>query len=101
MANRTEQEDMTQSLLKMARDLKASSIHFSSSLDSEKDVLDRANAGLDSNVSGVEVANRRLSGLRRLSEGRGWWGRMQLYAIIAGLWLAVLVVFLWVPKLRF
>lgn len=100
LANRTEQEDLTSSLLTLARDLKHSSIHFSTSLESEKDILDRAGSGLDTNVSGLESASRKMSGLRRLSEGTGWWGRIVLYAYIAGLWLLALVLVLGLPKLR-
>lgn len=100
-ANRTEQEDLTQSLLSLAKDLKLSSINFSSSLQSEKDVLEKAGAGLDSNVSGMEVTSKRMGGLRRLSEGTGWWGRMLLYAYIAGLWIVAFVLVVGLPKLRF
>ncbi len=39
--------------------------------------------------------------LKRMSEGKGWWGRIMLYAWIGGLWVvAILLVFVG-PKLRF
>jgi hypothetical protein len=85
----------------MASALKASSQSFSSSLESEKTVLDSATSGLDKNEQGMEAAQRRVGALRRLTEGRGWWGRMVMYAYIAGLMvLAILIVFV-LPKLRF
>ena len=49
----------------------------------------------------MEAAQKRVGALRRLTEGRGWWGRMLMYAYIAGLMvLAILIVFV-LPKLRF
>jgi hypothetical protein len=39
--------------------------------------------------------------LRRMTEGKGWWDRIKLYGMIAGLWLiAFLIVFVG-PKIRF
>ncbi|KAH8756550.1 hypothetical protein BGZ57DRAFT_909276 [Hyaloscypha finlandica] len=99
--NRTEQESLTASLLSMASQLKTSSQSFSASLESEKTILDSATTGLDKNERGMEAAQKRVGALRRLTEGRGWWGRMLMYAYIAGLMvLAILIVFV-LPKLRF
>jgi len=100
-ANDTESADLTSSLFTLARALKASSTQFSESLTTDTETLNRATEGLDKNTSGMEAAGRRISLLRRMSEGKGWWGRMMLYAWIAGLWvLAILLVFVG-PKLRF
>lgn len=64
-------------------------------------MVDRAVQGLDKNVTGMDAAGRRMGMLRRMTEGRGWWGRMLMYAWIIGLWLvAVFIVYLG-PKLRF
>ncbi|KAI9799732.1 MAG: hypothetical protein M1833_003851 [Piccolia ochrophora] len=99
--NRTEQEDLTSSLLNMAQALRASSQAFSSSLESEKEILDRAGEGLDQNASGMEAAEKRMGMLRRMTEGKGWLGRMLLYAWIAGLMMIALIIVGVLPKLRF
>lgn len=99
--NRTEQEQLTGSLLAMASALKESSRAFATSLEEEKSVLDSATTGLDKNELGLEAAQRRMGYLRTMTEGKGWWGRMLMYAWIAGLMvLAILIVFV-MPKLRF
>ncbi|CZR58055.1 uncharacterized protein PAC_07945 [Phialocephala subalpina] len=99
--NRTEQENLTRSLLNMASALKESSHAFATSLEEEKGVLDSATKGLDKNELGLEAAQRRMGYLRTMTEGRGWWGRMLMYAwIFALMIIAILVVFV-MPKLRF
>ncbi len=85
----------------MAQALKASSQSFASSLESEKEVLNRASEGLDKNTSGMEAAEKRMGTLRRMSEGRGWLGRLLMYAWIAGLWVVALIIVVILPKLRF
>ena len=100
-AHRAEQTDLTDSLLGLARALKASSAGFGAALAAEKDVLARAGAGLDSNVVGMEDAGGRLGRLRRAAEGRGWWGRMMLFAYVGALWVVALVLVVVLPKLRF
>ncbi|KAJ5161619.1 hypothetical protein N7492_007011 [Penicillium capsulatum] len=98
---RLEQEDLTGSLLSLASQLKASSQNFQTSLASEQSVLDRAVHGIDRTSSTMEAAGQRMGMLRRMTEGKGWWGRMMLYAWIFGLWVvAILIVFVG-PKLRF
>jgi hypothetical protein len=98
--NRTEQESLTTSLIGLAKALKDSSIQFSSSLEAEKDVLKRAEGGLDKSSQGMEAAGRKMSMLRRMSEGQGWWGRIKLYAFIFGLWVACFLVVFVGPKIR-
>jgi hypothetical protein len=85
----------------MASALKASSQAFSSSLESEKTVLDSATSGLDKNELGLEAAQRRMGLLRRMSEGKGWWGRMVMYAWIALLMVIALIIVFVLPKFRF
>ena len=92
---------MTASLLSMASQLKASYHAFASSLDAEKTILDSAASGLDKNEQGMEAAQKRVGALRKLTEGRGWWGRMLMYAWIAGLMVIALMVVFVMPKLRF
>ena len=99
--DRSEQETLTESLLEMAKQLKAQSVHFSNTLESDKGVVDRAVSGLDKNQINMDAASQRMGTLRRMTEGKGWWDRMKLYAMIGGLWLlAFLIVFIG-PKIRF
>ncbi len=98
---RNEQEELTTDLLNMARQLKEQSIHFGNTLEGDKSVVDRALAGLDKNTLNMDAASRRMGTLRRMTEGKGWWDRIKLYGMIAGLWLiAFLIVFVG-PKIRF
>ena len=100
-SNDSESANLTSSLFTLAQALKASSTQFSASLSTDTEALNRATEGLDKNTTGMEAAGRRMGLLKRMSEGQGWWGRMMLYAWIAGLWvLAILLVFAG-PKLRF
>ncbi|KAF2214764.1 hypothetical protein CERZMDRAFT_95152 [Cercospora zeae-maydis SCOH1-5] len=99
--NATEQEALTQGLLGLAKALKESSQQFGASLESEKDVLKRAEGGLDKNAQGMEAAEKKMGTLRKMSEGQGWWGRIKLYAFIFGLWVACFLLVFVGPKLRF
>ncbi|EPQ63621.1 Bgt-2175 [Blumeria graminis f. sp. tritici] len=99
--NRTEQEDLANSLLEMAQSLKTSSLAFGVALGEEKEVLMKATQGLDKNEQELEIAQKRMGLLRRVSEGKGRFGRLLMYLWVAGLAVtAVAVVFL-MPKLRF
>ncbi|BCS18546.1 uncharacterized protein APUU_11374A [Aspergillus puulaauensis] len=99
--DRLEQENLTSSLLDLATQLKSSSHAFQASLEAEKSVLARAAEGLDRTTGNLASAERRMGMLRRMTEGKGWWGRMLLYAWIFALWIvAILIVFVG-PKLRF
>jgi hypothetical protein len=96
-----EQEDLTSSLLTLASQLKSSSKTFQSTLEGEKSALDRAVSGIDRTSTTMGAAGKRMGLLRKMTEGKGWWGRMMLYAWIFGLWVvAILIVFVG-PKLRF
>ena len=99
--NRTEQEALTTSLLSLASKLKESSRAFAKDLDGEKDVLEGTSRGMDKNESGLNAAGKKMGMLRGMTEGRGWWGRMLMYAWIAGLAVAALVVVFVLPKFRF
>lgn len=98
---RREQDLLSESILKIASDLKASSVSFSETLEQDKDVVARAGQGLDKNERGLEAAARRMGMLRRVTEGKGWWGRIMLYLWIYGLMLVLVVVVFGLPKLRF
>lgn len=96
-----EQENISELLHGMALKLKANSLAFGHALEEDKNTVQAAGAGLDRNERGLEAAARRMGTLRRMSEGKGWFGRMMLYAWIFGLMVvAVLLVFV-LPKLRF
>jgi hypothetical protein len=100
-AHRMEQEDLTSSLLTLAAQLKNSSKSFQSTLEGEKSALDRAVSGIDRTSTTMEAAGKRMGMLRKMTEGKGLWGRMMLYAWIFGLWIiAILIVYVG-PKLRF
>lgn len=98
---RREQDLLSESILKIASDLKASSLSFSETLEQDKDVVARAGQGLDRNERGLDAAARRMGMLRRVAEGKGWWGRVMLYAWIYGLMIVLVVVVFGLPKLRF
>jgi len=99
--NRSEQENLTTGLLSLAQALKQSSLQFSSSLESEKDVLKRAEGGLDKNTQDMEAASQRMGMLRRMSEGQGLLGRIKLYGFIFALWVVCFLLVFVGPKLRF
>jgi hypothetical protein len=90
--DRSEQEGLTNSLLEMAKQLKQQSIHFGRTLESDTGVLDRAVSALDTSSQGMDAAGQRIGTLRRMTEGKGWWDRMKLYAMISGLWVAIFLV---------
>jgi hypothetical protein len=99
--NRNEQEQLTTSLLEMAKQLKQQSIHFGTTLENDKGVLDRATSGLDKNTSTMDAASQRMGTLRRMTEGKGFFARLKLYGMIGGLWvICILIVFVG-PKIRF
>ncbi|EME88414.1 uncharacterized protein MYCFIDRAFT_149088 [Pseudocercospora fijiensis CIRAD86] len=98
--NRTEQESLTSGLLGLAKALKESSQQFGASLEAEKDILKNAEGGLDKNALGMDAAAQKMGTLRQMSEGQGWWGRMKLYAMIFGLWVACFLVVFVGPKIR-
>ncbi|KAH7092228.1 hypothetical protein FB567DRAFT_463258 [Paraphoma chrysanthemicola] len=99
--HRDEQESLTTSLLDMAKQLKQQSLLFGQTLESDKSIVDRAVSGLDQNQLNMDAASRRMGTLRKMTEGRGWFARMKLYALIFGLWvIAFLIVFVG-PKIRF
>lgn len=99
--NRQEQETISDELLLFAQRLKDSSLRFQSTLEQDKDVVNRAASGLDKNTTGMESASSRMGTLRKMTEGRGWWARISLYGKIAILWVVALVIVFVLPKLRF
>ncbi|TLS30715.1 hypothetical protein PpBr36_03572 [Pyricularia pennisetigena] len=98
---RAEQEQLSESMVKMARSLKESSRAFAASLEEDQAVMQRASEGLNKNELGIEAATRRMGTLRKMTEGEGWWGRMRLYAMVYGLMVALILFVFVIPKLRF
>lgn len=100
-SNKHEQDILTSSLLDVAKQLKSSTRQFGALLEADREVATQAERGLDKNVAGLEAADRKMGMLRKMTEGKGWLGRMKLYAILAGLWLAAFLLVFVGPKLRF
>ncbi|KAF2774352.1 hypothetical protein EJ03DRAFT_332806 [Teratosphaeria nubilosa] len=99
--NRSEQDTLTTSLLALARQLKESSQQMGASITAERDVLRRAEGSLDKSSQGMQAAEKKMGTLRRMSEGQGWYGRLKLYGMIVGLWVACFLLVFVGPKLRF
>lgn len=99
--HRTEQEALTESLVSIAQQLRESTLTFSSALESEKDILENATTGLEKNVGGMESTQQKMGVLRRMTEGKGFLGRMMLYAWIFCLMVIAILIVGVAPKLRF
>lgn len=99
--HRKEQEALSDDILRMATELKTKSLSTSRLLEQDKDVLSRVGESLDTTDRNMESAGRRMSTLSKLTEGRGWWGRMLLFAMVYGMMALLVLMFLLLPKLRF
>jgi hypothetical protein len=99
--NNREHENLSNIMLEMAKDLKKNSQSFAAALENDKGVLDSAVQGMDRNELGLEAATRRMGTLRNLTEGRGLFGRLLMYAYIAGLMVVAILLVFAMPKLRF
>ncbi|KAH7159947.1 hypothetical protein B0J13DRAFT_540012 [Dactylonectria estremocensis] len=98
---RVEQDELSNSILMMAGALKESSQRFSDTLEADKEVITRAGDGMEKTEVGMEAAQGRMGTLRKLTEGKGWWGRMILFAWVYGLMVALILLVFVMPKLRF
>ncbi|KAJ4012191.1 hypothetical protein NW752_004585 [Fusarium irregulare] len=98
---RSEQEALSESILQMAGALKSSSQRFSDTLEADKDVVGRASEGMDKTEQSMEAARGRMGTLKRMTEGKGYIGRLKLYAMVYGLMLVCFLVVFFMPKLRF
>ncbi|KAI6778811.1 uncharacterized protein J7T54_002641 [Emericellopsis cladophorae] len=96
-----EREDLAEKVYKMAQAMKKQQISIASSLDAEKDIMGRATEGMERTGRGMEAAKGTMGSLMRMSEGKGWWGRIMLYAWIYGLMVALVLLVFVTPKLRF
>ncbi|KAI9720288.1 MAG: hypothetical protein M1828_005751 [Chrysothrix sp. TS-e1954] len=100
-SHETEQTMLTDSLLTLASALKASTMSFSDNVTASNPLVDRTSQALDKNVGGMEQTSQNLGMLRRMTEGRGWWSRLGLWAKVGVLWSVMLLVMFVMPKLRF
>lgn len=98
---RAEQDVLSESILKMAQALKASSHKFSSTLEADIEVVTKAGEGIEKTQGGMEAATGRMTTLKRMTEGKGWWGRVILYAWVYGLMVGLILLVFVMPKLRF
>jgi len=98
--HRHEQDSLIEQILQFSSGLHATALRFNDKMESEKLTLQKAEHAMDKAETGMESAGRRMTGLRRITEGEGWWGRMKLYAFIYGLMLLLVVVVFVLPKLR-
>ena len=98
---RAEQEALVDNILQYASALRDSSQRFNDTLEKDKAVLDRAAEGMNRAETGIEAARRRMNVLTKMTEGKGWWGRMLLFAWVYGLMVVLILVVFVLPKLRF
>ncbi|KAK4115029.1 hypothetical protein N656DRAFT_747714 [Canariomyces notabilis] len=98
---RAEQDALSESILRLAEQLKASSQAFSASLEEDKELVNRAGEGMSRAGESMQRVSQRMGALQRMVEGEGWFGRMRLYVIIYGLMVVLVLVVGVMPKLRF
>ncbi|KAK6329725.1 hypothetical protein TWF696_003591 [Orbilia brochopaga] len=96
--DRHEQDDLSESLLKMAAQLKENSRRFADDLEDEKDVLRAAAEGLDKNTAGIQGAGLRMLQLKQ-GQDVTWWYQLKVFAALIGLAFTAIIIF-WLPKLR-
>lgn len=85
----------------MAGALKSSSQKFSDTLDADKEVVGRAGEGIDKTEQSMEAARGRMGTLKKMTEGKGYFGRLLLFAWVYGLMVVCILVVFVMPKLRF
>ncbi|KID89266.1 synaptobrevin [Metarhizium guizhouense ARSEF 977] len=98
---KAEQDDLSRSILQLASALKHSSKRFAVTLEADKDVLEKTGEGINKAEQSMRSAAGRMGKLRQMTEGKGWWGRMILYAWVYGLMLGLVLLVFLMPKLRF
>ncbi|ERS96992.1 uncharacterized protein SPSK_02573 [Sporothrix schenckii 1099-18] len=98
--HRREQEVLSEDILRLAQALKEKSLLTSRMLEDDKDVVDRVGEGMNTTTDSLSAASRSMAVLSRMTEGKGWWGRMLLLGMVYGSMLALLLLFLFLPKLR-
>ncbi|OAA58059.1 Vesicle transport protein, Use1 [Niveomyces insectorum RCEF 264] len=99
--HRREQEALSEDILRLAQALKEKSLTTSRLLEDDKDIVDRVGEGLHTTNVSLTAASRSMALLSRMTEGKGWWGRMLMLAMVYGLMVLLVLMFLFLPKLRF
>lgn len=100
-SHESEQTALTDSLLTLASALKASTLSFSDSVTASNPLVEKTSEALDKNVGGMERASQNMGMLRKMTEGKGWWSRLGLWAKVGVLWVVLILVVFVMPKLRF
>lgn len=109
------QESISESLLQMARQLKVSTQGIGLSLEEDREVLEKASSNMDKTHDSMENTQGRLRNLKALQSGGsgtwllggqhgllgGWMWEWKMYAIIAILWVVLILVVFVGPKIRF
>ncbi|CAK7265631.1 hypothetical protein SEPCBS57363_001681 [Sporothrix epigloea] len=98
--HRREQEALSEDILRLAQALKEKSLTTSRMLEDDKEIVDRVGEGMNTTTDSLSAASRSMAVLTRMTEGKGWWGRMLLLGMVYGLMLLLLLLFLFLPKLR-
>jgi hypothetical protein len=95
------QRELEESLVGMSVQLKQQAMAMNKALHHDKALIDRAQGGLDTSVSGMAAAFQNMQWLRRMSEEQGFLGRLKLYGMIVGMWVLLILLVFVAPKLRF
>lgn len=98
---RVDQDSLIEGILGYASALKDSTQRFHDSLDKDRGAMERAAEGVERAGTGMEGTRKLLGTLQRMTEGKGWWGRMGLYAWVYGLMVFLVFMVFTFPKLRF
>ncbi len=98
--HRREQEALSEDILRLAQALKEKSLATSRLLEDDKGVVDRVGDGMSTTTDSLSAASRSMAVLTRMTEGKGWWGRMLLLGMVYGLMALLVLLFLFLPKLR-
>ncbi|EPE03298.1 synaptobrevin [Ophiostoma piceae UAMH 11346] len=98
--HRREQEELSGDILRLAHALKEKSMATARMLEDDKEVVDRVGDGMNTTTDSLTAASKSMALLSRMTEGKGWWGRMMLMAMVYGLMLLLVLLFLFLPKLR-
>ncbi|KAI9897204.1 hypothetical protein N3K66_008226 [Trichothecium roseum] len=95
-----ERDGMAEKVYEMARAMRRQQDDMADALGAEKELLGRTAETMERSAGGMRLATGRLGQFARMTEGKGWWGRVILYAWVYGLMLALVLLVFVLPKLR-
>lgn len=98
--HRAEQEAISGDILRLAKEMRQRSEATAKLLEDDKMVMDRVGDALHVTDTNMESAGRGMNVLARMTEGKGYIGRLILYAVVFGLAVLLVLAFAVVPKLR-